>query len=127
LIEAANKPKGSEAQGISYTDASNERNPSTLRSQLKFKDKIDNSNTPWVPIIKSKPNAIRPLSTTVSESMQSHMDSLSQINTGHPYEYEIQNIVYPKNMFVHFKEILYQPINGTTLTWVDKLEKLSTL
>ena len=31
------------------------------RPQLKFKDKIDNSNTPFIPIIKSKPNALRPL------------------------------------------------------------------
>lgn len=31
------------------------------RPQLKFKDKIDNSNTPFIPIIKRKPNALRPL------------------------------------------------------------------
>ena len=96
-----------------------------LRSQLKFKDKIDNSNSPWVPIIKSKPNAIRPLSIPVSEDMQSHMDSLEQINAGHPYEYEIQNIVYPEEMFVQVTEILYQPMNDTKLTWIDKVEKLS--
>ena len=31
------------------------------RPQLKFKDKVDNSNTPFIPIIKRKPNALRPL------------------------------------------------------------------
>ena len=31
------------------------------RPQLRFKDKIDNSNTPFVPVIKRKPNALRPL------------------------------------------------------------------
>lgn len=31
------------------------------RPQLKFKDKIDNSNTPFIPIIKRKPNALRSL------------------------------------------------------------------
>lgn len=31
------------------------------RPQLKFKDKIDNSNTPFIPIIKRKPNSLRPL------------------------------------------------------------------
>lgn len=31
------------------------------RPQLRFKDKIDNSNTPFIPIIKRKPNALRPL------------------------------------------------------------------
>lgn len=31
------------------------------RPQLRFKDKIDNSNTPFIPVIKRKPNALRPL------------------------------------------------------------------
>ncbi len=31
------------------------------RPQMKFKDKVDNSNTPFVPIIKYKPNALKPL------------------------------------------------------------------
>ena len=34
------------------------------RPQLKFKDSIDNSNTPFIPIIKSKPNALKPLQTS---------------------------------------------------------------
>ena len=32
------------------------------RPQLNFKDKVDNSARPFVPIIKEKPNALRPLS-----------------------------------------------------------------
>ena len=31
------------------------------RPQLRFKDKIDNSNTPFIPIIAYKPNALKPL------------------------------------------------------------------
>lgn len=31
------------------------------RPQLRFKDKIDNSNTPFIPVIKRKPNALQPL------------------------------------------------------------------
>ena len=31
------------------------------RPQLKFKEKVDNTNTPFVPIIKHKPNAQKPL------------------------------------------------------------------
>ena len=34
------------------------------RPQLKFKDSIDNSNTPFIPIIKSKPNALKPLQSS---------------------------------------------------------------
>ena len=32
------------------------------KPQLKFKDLIDNSSRPFLPILKAKPNAIRPLS-----------------------------------------------------------------
>ena len=31
------------------------------RPQLKFKEKVDNSNTPFIPKIFIKPNAIKPL------------------------------------------------------------------
>lgn len=32
------------------------------RPQIKFKDKIDNTNSPFYPILKDKPNNIKPLS-----------------------------------------------------------------
>jgi len=35
------------------------------RPQGKFKDKVDNSNTPWMPGIKDKPNNIKPLAITL--------------------------------------------------------------
>ena len=34
-----------------------------IRPQLKWADKIDNSHAPFQPIIKHKPNALRPLPT----------------------------------------------------------------
>ena len=34
------------------------------RPQLRFKDKIDNSNTPFIPILKTKPNALRSLQSS---------------------------------------------------------------
>lgn len=39
------------------------------RPQLKFKDKIDNSNTPFIPIIKRKPNSLRPLEVGMLENI----------------------------------------------------------
>ena len=54
------------------------------RSQLKFKDKIDNSNKPFVPIIKDKPNSLKPLSILV-ERNEDGFESYS-----HPYEFEIE-------------------------------------
>ena len=44
------------------------------RPQLRFKDKIDNSNTPFIPIIKRKPNALRPLEISKFVShIQAHL------------------------------------------------------
>lgn len=35
----------------------------TPRPQLKFAEEVDNSNVPFKPIIKYKPNALKPLET----------------------------------------------------------------
>lgn len=37
------------------------------RPQIKFKDKIDNSSTPFEPRIKEKPNSLKPLAILVEE------------------------------------------------------------
>jgi len=46
------------------------------RPQLKFKDKIDNSNTPFIPIITRKPNALRPLEISKFASISCKFNSL---------------------------------------------------
>lgn len=52
--------KGTPSQIQSHS--TNAKRPDiNLRPQLKFKDTVDNSNTPFCPIIKYKPNAQRPL------------------------------------------------------------------
>jgi hypothetical protein len=82
--------------------------------QLKYKDKIDNFNSPFVSKLRSKPNAKRPLdfdhpeSNDISDEMVEHLKSIHRINMGHPYEYEISNISYPSKMFSIFPEILYE-------------------
>ena len=37
------------------------------RPQFSFKDKIDNSSAPFMPIIKDKPNSIKPLAITLEK------------------------------------------------------------
>lgn len=48
------------------------------KPQLAFKDKVDNSNIPWIPIIRTKPNARRPLDSTegISEEVRNHLFTL---------------------------------------------------
>ncbi|KAJ3257880.1 Exosome component 10 [Boothiomyces macroporosus] len=99
-----------------------------LRPQLKFKDKVDNSNTPWVPIIKHKPNSKQPLKAELSPEMKNHLASIGQQEIHlHPYDYEIRHIEFPKSLFQIKDEQMYLPMESTPFTWVDTLEGLETL
>lgn len=55
----------------------------TIRPQVLFKDKIDNSNSPWIPRIKEKPNSLKPLSILLEINEQ------GQECYSHPYDYEL--------------------------------------
>lgn len=66
------------------------------RSQLKFKDKINNNNKPFVPIITDKPNSLKPLSILVEKS-EDGFESYS-----HPYEFEIEKFE-PNSRFLEIE------------------------
>ncbi|XP_065904927.1 exosome complex component 10-like isoform X1 [Dysidea avara] len=78
---------------VSYIHSSN-----MMRPQLKWADKIDNSNTPFRPIIKHKPNALKPLPSidvqdgaTISSFISAVRDKVTSIKSyGHPYRYELE-------------------------------------
>lgn len=44
-----------------------------LRPQLGFKDKIDNSSEPFVPIIKEKPHSLKPLAIILEQTEYGEM------------------------------------------------------
>jgi exosome complex exonuclease RRP6 len=96
-----------------------------LRPQLKFVDIIDNSNSPWKPIISYKPNALKPLQNleTVSPEMKTHLQNMGG-NYPHPYEYEIQNLEYPSYLFEHADPIIPMKLDEMEFVWVDKKEDL---
>ncbi|KAI8968945.1 ribonuclease H-like domain-containing protein [Mycotypha africana] len=90
-----------------------------IRPQLKFKDKIDNSNsTPFMRKIKYKPHALVPLDSNIESEDRS---------LPHPYKYEITHIEYPKQMFEIHDPEPYQPFDTTTATWVDNDETLKVM
>jgi len=115
-----------------------------LRPQLKFEDKIDNSNKAFIPKIKSKPNAIKPLDLSLYEPrdeeeegpqnqmIASHLENMglgkklnSQfISYPHPYEYEINHIQYPSSIFAPQNIQMYLPLDSSKVTWVDTVEEL---
>ncbi|RIA84747.1 ribonuclease H-like domain-containing protein [Glomus cerebriforme] len=87
------------------------------RPQLKFKDKVDNSSTPFIPKLVEKSNALVPWEINV-EGLPSYP---------HPYELEIKKIVYPTFIFEDKEPIPYKSITSSSHIWVETLEDLTTM
>ncbi|XP_019637240.1 PREDICTED: exosome component 10-like [Branchiostoma belcheri] len=112
------------------------------RPQLKFKDKIDNSNTPFIPIIRHKPNALRPLPKY--DQQKRHPEDLDVPTaladfihrqreaqegqpvdlTAHPYQYELEHFQPTPQQLQKTQPQTSNPIDTTPLTLVTSLEEL---
>ncbi|XP_029212610.2 LOW QUALITY PROTEIN: exosome component 10-like [Acropora millepora] len=113
------------------------------RPQLKFKDSIDNSNTPFIPIIKSKPNALKPLQSTTSIESKGVPSAIADFvhqarikafeggpllnSTAHPYQYELEVFEPPENQMKLCKEQLYEELEKTPYTFVETQQQLEEL
>uniref|UniRef100_A0A3P9M9G6 Exosome complex component 10 n=1 Tax=Oryzias latipes TaxID=8090 RepID=A0A3P9M9G6_ORYLA len=113
------------------------------RPQLKFKEKIDNSNTPFVPKIFIKPNAVKPLPSCKKHVFQPEdldvpaalADLIHQQRTqehvedmfSHPYQYELDHLTVPDSLLSKPEPQMYKPIAETKLSFIDSLEDLVEL
>lgn len=117
------------------------------RPQLKFKEKIDNSNTPFVPKIFIKPNAIKPLPSYFSNKQMrterpedldvpaALADFIHQQRTqenvedmfAHPYQYEIDHLVIPDHQLSKPEPQMYKDMSETKISFIDTLEDLVAL
>uniref|UniRef100_A0AAR2IN32 Exosome complex component 10 n=1 Tax=Pygocentrus nattereri TaxID=42514 RepID=A0AAR2IN32_PYGNA len=117
------------------------------RPQLKFKEKVDNSNTPFVAKIFVKPNAIKPLpSYFTNKKLQKERpedldvppalaDFIHQLRTqehmddmfSHPYQYELEHLVMPEILRSRPDPQLYKPLAETSCTFIETLEDLVAL
>uniref|UniRef100_A0A7N8X7I2 Exosome complex component 10 n=1 Tax=Mastacembelus armatus TaxID=205130 RepID=A0A7N8X7I2_9TELE len=118
------------------------------RPQLKFKEKVDNSNTPFVPKIFIKPNAVKPLPTYFTnkkirkerpedldvpaaladfihqQRTQEHVDDMF----AHPYQYELDHLTIPESLLskpeiqASCSNLMHDPCS-----FVDALEDLVAL
>uniref|UniRef100_A0A2K5XRP5 Exosome complex component 10 n=1 Tax=Mandrillus leucophaeus TaxID=9568 RepID=A0A2K5XRP5_MANLE len=92
-----------------------------IRPQLKFREKIDNSNTPFLPKIFIKPNAQKPLPQALSKERRErpqdrpedldvppaladfiHQQRTQQVEQdmfAHPYQYELNHFTPPDSVF----------------------------
>ncbi|CAN9515579.1 unnamed protein product [Ophioblennius macclurei] len=117
------------------------------RPQLKFKEKVDNSNTPFVPKIFIKPNASKPLPQYFTNKQirkerpedldvpaaladfihqqrtQEHVDDMF----AHPYQYELDHLSVPDNLLLKPEPQMYKPVTETKLSYIDALEDLVAL
>lgn len=89
------------------------------KPQLFFSPKIDNSEQePFVPLIKEKPNSLKPLSILIC------LNSDEREYYSHPYEYELQHWNPPESVFVKRNPIQPSPIDTTPFIMVNNEQSL---
>ncbi|KAJ6250910.1 exosome component 10 [Anaeramoeba flamelloides] len=98
-----------------------------VKPQLKFQDPIDNSNKPFQPRLKSKPNSKLPLYQSLLK--------MKKDGTMNPYSYEINSFKLSSRQLHYYetkKEILESSkynfnLNSKGYKWVDCEEDLKSL
>ncbi|XP_021366504.1 exosome component 10-like [Mizuhopecten yessoensis] len=100
-----------------------------LRPQLRFKDKVDNRNQPFVPRIKEKPNAMKSLeeSLRLPEDVTIEMTESPSFLYPHPYQYELDHLKQEPAMLSKVEPIEPRPLDDTPLSMVTKVSELVAL
>ncbi|XP_015264949.1 PREDICTED: exosome component 10 isoform X2 [Gekko japonicus] len=118
------------------------------RPQFKFREKVDNSNTPFVPKLFVKPNALKPLPEALSRSQRERKerpedldvpaalaDFLHQQRTqqteqdmlAHPYQYELEHFSPAADLLEKPQVQVLQPVSETPCHFVSTLDQLVEL
>ncbi|XP_031469308.1 exosome component 10 [Phasianus colchicus] len=118
------------------------------RPQLKFREKIDNSNTPFVPKLFIKPNALKPLPEALTKSgrerkerpedldvpaaladfiHQQRTQQTEQDMFAHPYQYELEHFSPPDEVLKKPEPQMYKPIKETPCHFITTLDELVEL
>ncbi|XP_068603751.1 exosome complex component 10 [Brachionichthys hirsutus] len=117
------------------------------RPQLKFREKVDNSNTPFIPKIFIKPNAIKPLPSYFANKQirkersegldvptaladlihqqrtQEHVEDMF----AHPYRYELDHLTIPEILLAKPQPQMHKPLPETACSFINTLEDLVAL
>ncbi|KFO06100.1 Exosome component 10, partial [Balearica regulorum gibbericeps] len=118
------------------------------RPQLKFREKIDNSNTPFVPKLFIKPNALKPLPEALTKNgrerkerpedldvpaaladfiHQQRTQQTEQDMFAHPYQYELEHFSPPDGVLKKPEPQMYRPIKETPCHFITTLDELVEL
>ncbi|XP_077007435.1 exosome complex component 10 [Tamandua tetradactyla] len=120
-----------------------------IRPQLKFREKIDNSNTPFLPKIFIKPNAQKPLPQALSKEKREcpqdrpedldvppaladfiHQQRTQQVEQdmfAHPYQYELDHFTPPDSVLHKPQPQMYRPVEETPCHFISSLDELVEL
>ncbi|XP_041860709.1 exosome component 10 [Melanotaenia boesemani] len=118
-----------------------------VRPQLKFKEKVDNSNTPFIPKIFIKPNALKSLPSYFTNKQirkerpedldvpAALADFIHQQRTqehvgdmfAHPYQYELDHLTITESLLSKPEPQMYKAMAETKLSFIDSLEDLVAL
>ncbi|KAM9299261.1 LOW QUALITY PROTEIN: exosome complex component 10 [Gastrophryne carolinensis] len=104
-----------------------------LRPQIRFREKIDNSNTPFVPKIFIKPNAQKPLpegkmlqhAPAAREALSSFLFYFFLL--AHPYQYELDHFVPPEAQMEKPNVQPFRPMKDVPCHFVTTLDDLVLL
>ncbi|XP_042348525.1 exosome component 10 [Plectropomus leopardus] len=133
---------GSRAEKFRLLHAKN-----VARPQLKFKEKVDNSNTPFIPKIFIKPNAKKPLPSYFTNKQirkqrpedldvpaaladfihQQRTQELVEDMFAHPYQYELDHLTIPESLLSKPEPQMYKPVAETKCSFIDALDDLVAL
>ncbi|XP_005994065.1 exosome component 10 isoform X1 [Latimeria chalumnae] len=117
------------------------------RPQIKFREKIDNSNTPFVPKIFIKPNALKPLPQVLRNRRaweerpedldvppaladfihQQRTQQNEQDMLAHPYQYELDHFVPAETLLKKPEPQMYKPLSETSCHFINNLDELVEL
>lgn len=96
-------------------------NKNLNRPQVNFKDKIDNSYRPFEPLIRDKPNKIKPLTMNIEK------DEHGLEYYSHPYEYEIQNFEIDDRLLASSNPIKPPDLESTPIVLVENDKQLEEM
>jgi len=90
------------------------------KPQLIFKDKVDNTSRIWMPRIKDKPNALKPLALYVKETEYGNIFN-------HPYKFELNKFEVSKCQLKKNIPLKYKSLDDTKLEYIGTSSQLKIL
>lgn len=90
------------------------------RPQMRFKEKVDNSNVPFVPLLKWKPNSIKPLAI-----LPEIIDGREEY--GNPYEWEIEKFQPTEDILEPVEPVEPSSVDETSHVYVENEDQLKIM